>query len=893
MKVGGETIQLSFGPSANAVTSHLCNLYGLACTSASASESGNANDGNDANDANIPLCDPYVTHAVQNETYVPRVLFVDGRNCFQRWPDANASNASNADTNAESEHGTRSGGGAENGTNAWHGSVEIHNTNTSTNTSKYGNSSSTHNNSNEPMNGNNMKVNVFAATSNDSSQQWNTLDRTQQDAFAQFQNVAIHGISSSSLSSSRYSASRYNSISSQFVYPERLSSSDGRTMNWDDEEEEEENDGYGYGGYAQEDDDENQKQRRMQAEQQRREREEDEREIKLHSAWDLFLEGTSAITATTSGDVDVDVDVNTVSTGGGENQQNGTDHDNTNESKTNPRPNPNATAISAAKQRKRALDSLQWMNYFMPPHPIEKFYAAPLPFDREPNFNITQKEQEQQSMLYSYQLGSNPSTSTFCTANTIQQPMTSSWRENVLSDKLRRWMEECDSVRGFQVFVDGDQDFFTGLGVSVLQELEDECRSAGRFSIVVKDGDSFVSGSGSGSGVNKDGNEAGKKALYWRSENEAVKSFRTGLNGGLGMNGITEHSDLILPISLSSCWKALHKLEEGRNAWDASAAAAMALETATLPYRLGNKARSKIGIGSGYYQGSSQADEDAFPTADTLSYHEFLSSMKPSNRHIVTELSGLVHPISPGKVHQALLQGTSMERKQMEEERNRNRNNYYRRSRMVDVDPGLWMEDYGPSGGIVSSLSPIGNNSSSSSRSMHNHFAFVSSLRSLPSRVGDVLSTYTTCLMEGMAVRYRPQCCVATVVDYSFQTLTGPRSHSAGSYWKNVLEGGCTNHTETTTGNTISYNHTQTLAVLGNSTRIHSHLQSTATGMKSALSRKYAGYLTRDGLSGLAPEAEDCEEAMEGCLTLRDVYEPSFMGFDSDEEGVYFEDNTD
>ena len=46
-------------------------------------------------------------------------------------------------------------------------------------------------------------------------------------------------------------------------------------------------------------------------------------------------------------------------------------------------------------------------------------------------------------------------------------------------------------------------------------------------------------------------------------------------------------------------------------------------------------------------------------------------------------------------------------------------------------------------------------------------------------------------------------------------------------------------------------------------------------------------------MSGLAPESEDCSDAMEACMYLRDVYEPPSMGFDSDDEGLYFDDNED
>jgi hypothetical protein len=73
---------------------------------------------------------------------------------------------------------------------------------------------------------------------------------------------------------------------------------------------------------------------------------------------------------------------------------------------------------------------------------------------------------------------------------------------------------------------------------------------------------------------------------------------------------------------------------------------------------------------------------------------------------------------------------------------------------------------------------------------------------------------------------------------------------------------------------------------------MHDHLRISANGLKSALSRKNVGYMRRDGMAGLAPEGEDCEDAVEACLTLRDVYEPPSFGFDDcDDEGIYFEDN--
>jgi len=736
--------------------------------------------------------------------------------------------------------------------------------------------------SNANPNPNPNTENVYMDKSHNSN--YNQLNEAQQNAFASFQQTQA---SSSVNNSNRYHASQYKHVSSQFIYPPRIASQNGRTMDWGDEDEEEP---------EEEEDMEYNMERRKFAERKRQNQQENEMQFQLTNAWDTFL-GTATTTATGNN-------------ANGNASANGKEIKETTTTIQENDDNATTTKIKTAEEMKNyALAALQWMNYFMPPHPYQHMYSAPLPFERENRIHTQSSDtsskmsnnmtkQVEQAMLYSFYAGNNPSTassSSFCSSNEMTSGITKEWREEVLTDKIRKWMEDCDAVRGFQVTVDADEAFFGGLASSVLEELGDECRSAGKFSILVHDGDEFVDlaatsssasssssaseggggGTGTEGGVDQKQEEDGR---YWRSENKAVGAFRGELNSGLLLHGITEHSDLILPLSMSKCWKSLHKKNKDKNLFEASAAAALALETMSLPFRLakgGKNSRSKVGIGSGYFQGSgNQSDDDMFPTADKLSYHEFISSLKPSNRHIVTEMSCLSHPASPNQVHQSVLQGTSIERRQQEEEMHRNRNSYYsnRRSRGRDVDPGLWMEDEGPNMGLLASLSPVGAESSSS-RSLHHHFALATSFRPLPSKVGDILTTYTASLMEGMSIRYRPQSIVATVVNQSFQELTGGNAYSAGTYWGSIFG---------SQGPLM-----QPLCNLGNTTRMHDHLKITAGGLKSALSRKHKGYLRRDGMAGLAPEGEDCEEAMEACLTLRDVYEPPSM--DSDDEGVYFD----
>eukprot|EP00540_Astrosyne_radiata_P015515 CAMPEP_0116835484 /NCGR_PEP_ID=MMETSP0418-20121206/7572_1 /TAXON_ID=1158023 /ORGANISM="Astrosyne radiata, Strain 13vi08-1A" /LENGTH=198 /DNA_ID=CAMNT_0004465159 /DNA_START=15 /DNA_END=611 /DNA_ORIENTATION=+ len=188
--------------------------------------------------------------------------------------------------------------------------------------------------------------------------------------------------------------------------------------------------------------------------------------------------------------------------------------------------------------------------------------------------------------------------------------------------------------------------------------------------------------------------------------------------------------------------------------------------------------------------------------------------------------------------------------------------------RRLDVLPGAWLD----TNEHLMTLSPIGGFSSPSDdrRSLHHHFALSTSLRpSFQKPVSDTL----TCLMEGMGVRYRPSVSMGHVVNESLHTLTSG-GYGAGSYWKRLYP-----------------SHPSVLAVLANSSRSYSWLHETATNMKESLSPKFRGYHSRDVISGVLPEAEDCREALEYCFDVRDVYHPpEGSGLGVDEEGAYFDD---
>ena len=89
--------------------------------------------------------------------------------------------------------------------------------------------------------------------------------------------------------------------------------------------------------------------------------------------------------------------------------------------------------------------------------------------------------------------------------------------------------------------------------------------------------------------------------------------------------------------------------------------------------------------------------------------------------------------------------------------------------------------------------------------------------------------------------------------------------------------------------------HTPILSVLGNSTRSYPRLNTISSGFLDALhSRRNMGYFSRDVMAGVIPEKDDCEEALEYCRELMDVYEPplgsGLVGEDENDSGdAYFD----
>jgi hypothetical protein len=460
-------------------------------------------------------------------------------------------------------------------------------------------------------------------------------------------------------------------------------------------------------------------------------------------------------------------------------------------------------------------DSLSWMDYWMPPRPPYHHYAVPLAFS---NDSLMQQHWD------TYHMGTTTA-------------------EDLL-ETFRKLLETCDSVQGVTILSQG-HGIYAGLTSALLQDLEQECRTAGRLVMNVTDNTDA-----------SDKENDSSKEQGWQPAH-AIR-VRRQLQSGLALFDFSSRAHAVLPLSLNTSKES--------SLFAASAQVALALETATLAYRLNgsNSRKSRVGLNGGFYSGVGPSDE-GYGIASSLSFGEYLACLQPSPQYSLLELE--IMTASDNTWNQTLFQGTSLERQQMLQRGGRDANV----TRPRDVLPGAWL-DSNTNNGYMTSLSP---ETGSTSRSIHHQFALTSSLRPSKTNVSTFsTSQYLTFLMEGMAFRYRPEVSMGTVVGKSASTLTSG-GYGAGSYWKHLFSEG---------------DKSPVLSVLSNSTRSYGYLTSVSSGMEQVLSPRFKGYLNRDTAEGILPDAEDCMEAMEKCLDLRDSYAPpEGSGLRVDSEGTYFD----
>ena len=940
-----ETIHISLGSTANYLTSHFINLQGLAATT---SDSGS---GDNETWRGESLCDPSVTHDVRpldgddgysthnlgasssslkRYAYVPRTLIIDGRDSFPRW-------AGGGETSHQQDVSA-----------AWSGDITTFDPSSSLDSAI--------------LDGGIKMMDILNTDEND------TID----DPLTRFRNAA------SAMGSSRFHATA----------PQRYATSSyntGRHVEWDDDEEEEEDDF-----------DDNDDYRAREARRRRQESTE-HRSRQARKDWNRCMEDAWEETFYPTDHDGHDQIIDDEGVRSNEAMKDGTTVASDNNSGTSATTMTKNVGDTRNKERE-----IQWHDYWMSPMPAQSGYSVPLPFDTS-NVQTDSMNNEQSSSSWS-------TCSTSFDAGYRSPDSGGSWREHVLSESLRKVLEGCDIVKGFNIFVDGGSHtsrpggskgcggggrrsnfsdivagggYHAGLAASLMEELSEECRSAGRWAVMV-DPPSSTRATQPGDGHGVEGNDVNGGAGIVDKEGDQVYRFRTCLNAGLALHGLSTNADAFLPVSIDGAYRALRSDTMGgrtasssstsnRILFEGSAAIALALETSTLFYRIrryttaatshnstGPPRRGRIGIQSGFYQGYSgngyeEFDNEPFATAPSLTYHEFLACARPSSdrRRNILELDALLRPLSyPStsstsvgglsssvlaslassgliiggnsnnsmgeELQRRITRGTSIEQMMMEQQRQQC-SSRARVSSSRPVEPGEWLDDFSTKtcdgGGLLSSLS--GNSIPFGMRSDHHHFALSTSLRPAKSDScnlsnGDNCTTtaFLRPMMESMGVKYRPEVSLGLVVNDNVVDLTG-----VSSYWRSVFSDRRTSAVtpqETSevggVGSIIKSqskltkmspitcaSNTPILSVLGNSTRSYPRLNTISSGFVDALhSRRNMGYFSRDVMAGVIPEKDDCEEALEYCRELMDVYEPplgsGLVGEDENDSGdAYFD----
>jgi len=371
--------------------------------------------------------------------------------------------------------------------------------------------------------------------------------------------------------------------------------------------------------------------------------------------------------------------------------------------------------------------------------------------------------------------------------------------------------------------------------------------------------------------------------LSWQEAQ--VDRIRKNVSSGLALYDFTEKAHAVLPLRLSGDIDGTSSTSTPPSSlpwFRATAQIALALESCTLPFRFNGKTTFcgdslsdyRMGLQNAPFLAQGGSDTSWGSTATRLSFSEYLHVLQPSSSHSMLELDVLSQKsggkmVTNQKLYDSIRAGTSVERDQRT--RQSGGSNY--RSRPQESPIGSWMQDsHLDSTGLLSSLSYSNahkNFDANLNRLKHHHFALSTSVRPilLPAPPtndydGITMSNYLTCLVQSMGIQYRPERSMATVLNQSLGQMTcenGGDNYGAGSYWKYI----------------IPEVDAPVVAVVGNTTRAYCSLNEIAMDMqKSMLSSRCRGYYNRDISNAVLPEVEDCEEALEACLSKRDVYHP-------------------
>ena len=784
-----ETIQISLGGSANAVTSHLLNLQGLAATTSTASDgdNGSTTDHNihdheyyhsstPAYSSNESYCDPVVTHNVEHGTWVPRVLMVDEAHHRVSMDDMTMA-VSTADTAADriSDDFELVTSRVFGGGNAvpWCGPVAV-----------------------VGMEMNHNEENPF----------WNAASTLAYSPYSRYR--------------SNTSIDHYGNKNASRLMNVRADPEQSRHVLWDDNEEEEDDD---------------------------QEEREDPYEIarrkhRAYNQWNTDIGGPlrQKLSASYYDSINSPDEV-------GQQQQ-------------------TPAAISPSSSRISEQD-LTWREFWMPPRANKSILS--LPFSHQSRLDTHWED-----------------------TYTVESNTLRTWTEDVLFESFRHLLEASDGCQGVSITTQG-QGIYAGLASVLLDEIQQECKSAGRLvyhvlnpaeatatKSTVEDNSSSVTNDApittAAAADNDDDTYA--TSTSWQEAN--TRRVRTQIGSGMALHDFSEKGHVILPLHLDHSLGSLFR---------SSAQLAVALETSSLPLRLRctntNKSRDyRIGLQNAPFFGIGGDDVRWGSTASSLTFTEYISMLRPSSSHPVLELDAMCNSkLTKSDLWSAVRSGTSIEH----DDRMRHSGEIGLRGRPQDTQPGTWLEDSHnntTSPGILSSLSYSPEISRSvSNRSIHHHFALSSAARPVlfdNSTCNEVqqygsapISDCLSCLIQGMGIRYRPERSMATLLDQSIGSLTfnGDGSgYGAGVYWRNIL----------------SSVDCPVVSVVGNTTRSYVSLRTTATNMKRSMGPRGRGYMNRDIMNRILPERDDCEEALSHVWDLCDRYSPpTGSGYFSDDSG--------
>eukprot|EP00536_Pseudo-nitzschia_multiseries_P007012 jgi/Psemu1/16628/gm1.16628_g len=540
----------------------------------------------------------------------------------------------------------------------------------------------------------------------------------------------------------------------------------------------------------------------------------------------------------------------------------------------NDRTSEEAAQSSSTPTREFFLD--HWTDIWMPPRDEKSRIVLPFSSQSQlvPHWNA------------SYQCDGNNAGSTL--------PFLQEWKEDALFENVRHMLESCDyGIQGISIATEG-HGIYASLATYLLDELKQECKSAGRLIYHVTDEfktneTETVPTPRSGRSDNSEANFSVSSSTSWQEAQ--VDRIRQQMSLGLALCDFSEKAHAILPLRLSGKCDLANGSSSSK--WfRATARVAMALEASTLPFRLNGKNHTtapgrspmyQIGLQNAPFMASDGSFDTSWgSTARRLTFSEYLQVLQPSSSYSMLELDVLSQNIDNRKLYDFFREGTSVERDQrMRESRG---HTYFSRPR--DVSPGAWMQDARQGTartGLLTSISYCNADNSSNlhlDRSLHHHFSLSTSVRAVLSKPSDnnegiSMPNYMTCLVQGMGIQYRPERSMATVLNQSLKQLTfgaegGGSTYAAGIYWKHVLPKA----------------EVPVVAVLGNTTRAFASLDKTASDMKAVMrTPRFRGYYNRDVSNGVLPEMEDCDEALEACFNKRDVYRPpSGSGFDGEED---------